>query len=136
MTGFLLGAAMLVSTGAAAPAPEAMQRVTPAPIVVTFDLPVAAAAPMASYRQADERRWRTTPARSARAPKSQNLAARIIGIAAGASVGFIVGGYIGGSITDRSKENPDDDVSVLKGIMIGAPIGGVLGGILGWKATK
>ena len=71
-----------------------------------------------------------------RQAKRHNTTDRIIAVAAGATLGFFGGAYIGGRLTDRSKENPDDDMSVLKGVVIGAPIGALVGGILGWRLTN
>ena len=128
MTGFVLGAAMLVSSAAVTPDLQS-PRPRLAPAAYTFDLP-----------SPEQSRWRARPKRLRRSQtttvRRHNTTDRIIAVAAGATIGFFAGGIIGGKITDRSKENPDDDVSVLKGIMIGAPIGAVAGGILGWRLTR
>ena len=123
MTGFVLGVAMLVASGGVSP-PQKPPGTLAAP-AITIDRPTA-----------EQARWLFRPTPRFTQTKRHNTTDRIIAAAAGASVGFLAGGVIGGKITDRSKQNPDDDVSVLKGIMIGAPIGAAVGAIIGWRATK
>ena len=126
MTGWVLGVALLVNSPGVSPEAQPPRAVF-APAAVTFDVPTP-----------ERSRWLDRGAvRHGQSPtKQHNLTDRIIAIAAGASLGFLVGGVVGGKITDRSKTNPDDDVSVLKGIMIGAPIGAAVGAIIGWRLTR
>ena len=129
MTGFLMGAALVMAAAGVSPAkaqPDARIRLAPA--TIAFMLP-----------DAERARWESRPAfarTQATKAKRHNTTDRIIAVAAGATLGFFAGGMIGGTITDKSDTNPDDDMSVMKGVLIGAPIGATLGGLFGWYLTR
>lgn len=129
MTGLLCGVAMLVSSAGVSPATERPHAIATPPSVFNIEIP-----------HDEQERWLSrSPSLFAVQPataKRHTKVDRFIALAAGATVGFVVGGTIGGKITDRSKTNPDDDVSVLKGVIIGAPIGAVAGAIIGWRLTR
>ena len=130
MTGLMLGLAMLATSAGAAPAPKASSATV---LRADFALDLSSSL----FREQSRRAWQPPASQSAPStpPKPFTKTDKVIAIAAGAAGGFLVGGYIGGAITEN-RDNPDDDVSVLKGIAIGAPIGAVIGAIIGHKLTK
>ena len=130
MTGFLVGAALVMAAAGVSPAkspPDARIRLAPA--TIDFMLP-----------DAERARWESRPAfartQTTTKAKRHSTTDKVIAVAAGATLGFFGGGIIGGKITDKSDTNPDDDTSVLKGVFIGAPIGATLGGLFGWYLTR
>ena len=128
LNGIVLGVAMLASSTAAAPKPEAAPAAV-LPVVFTYDLRDDSVPSHAAFL--------LPPAAPAwlPAPKRHSKTDRIIAVVAGASLGFVVGGRIGGHLTEN-RDNPDDDISALRGVVIGAPIGAVLGGLTGYWLTR
>ena len=129
MNGLILGAAIVVSSTAAAPTVES-SRAAVAPSVFTFGLPVTTGPSRDAFL-----RPLASPSKQTTTGKRHSKTDRIIAVVAGVCVGFVVGGTIG-AYAAENRDNPDDDISPLRGVMIGAPIGAVLGGFGGYWLTK
>jgi hypothetical protein len=128
MTAAVLGIALLVATGRAAPSQESPRPTAPS-ILVDYNLPVHAGPVFDEFK----RPWTSTPVQGT--ARRHSKADRIIAAAAGGALGFVLGGTIGAYIAG-DPNNPDDDISPLRGVMIGAPIGAVAGALLGYYTTR
>jgi|RhiMetdeSRZDD1v2_1073273.scaffolds.fasta_scaffold3832151_1 hypothetical protein len=129
MNALVLAIGVLVSSTAAAPA-VGSSRAAVAPSVFAFDLPDITAPSRDAFR-----RPLAPASRQSSAANRHSRTDRIIAVVAGVCVGFVVGGTIG-AYAAENRDNPDDDVSLLRGVMIGAPIGAALGGVGGYWLTK
>jgi hypothetical protein len=129
MNGLVLGVAILASSTPAAPTVE-FSRAAVAPSVFTFDLPATTGPSRDAFQ-----RPLASPSKQTTTGKRHSKTDRIIAVVAGVCVGFVAGGTIG-AYAAENRDNPDDDISLLRGVMIGAPIGAVLGGLGAYWLTK